>query len=42
MQILAIYPESQMIIVHRINTENGYSYDKNNLEKTLQLVLVQK
>ena len=38
MQILAIYPDSKMVIVHRVNTEKKYQYNKDDLEKTLQLV----
>ena len=38
MQLLGIYPESKMVIVHRVNTEKEYNYDKANLEQTIQLV----
>jgi hypothetical protein len=26
--MLAIYPDSKMILVHRVDTENNYIYDK--------------
>ena len=38
LQLLGIYPESKMVIIHRVNTEKGYNYDKSDLEKTNQLV----
>lgn len=42
MQLLGIYPESNMVIVHRVNTEKEYHYDKADLEKTIQLVFEAK
>ncbi|WP_226789087.1 serine hydrolase domain-containing protein [Polaribacter porphyrae] len=37
-QLLGIYPHSKMVIVHRVNTERKYAYNKEDLDKTIQLV----
>lgn len=38
MQLLGVYPELNMVIVHRVNTEKSYQYNKEDLEKTLKIV----
>lgn len=40
--MLAIYPESNMVLVHRVDTENDYKYDPNNIYKMLELVFKAK
>jgi len=40
--MLAIYPEYKMVLVHRVDTENDYEYEKNNIYKMLGLVMNSK
>ena len=40
--MLAVYPEYKMVLVHRVDTENDYKYDKNDIYKMLRLVMNSK
>jgi CubicO group peptidase (beta-lactamase class C family) len=40
--LLAVYPESKMVLVHRVDTENDYDYDKKDFYKMLDLVMDSK
>ncbi|MBS2100297.1 serine hydrolase [Carboxylicivirga linearis] len=40
--MLAIYPDYKMVLVHRVDTENDYDYEKNNIYKMLGLVMNSK
>ena len=37
--MLAIYPNLKMVLVHRVDTENDYVYDRNNINKMIELVM---
>jgi CubicO group peptidase (beta-lactamase class C family) len=41
-QLLGVYSDTKMVIIHRVNTEKTYKYDKADLDKTLQLVFDSK
>lgn len=36
--MLAIYPEDNLVLVHRVDTENEYQYDGNDIYRMLELV----
>ena len=36
--MLAIYPNSKLVLVHRVDTENNYHYNGNDIYKMLRLV----
>lgn len=40
--LLAIYPDYKMVLVHRVDTENEYHYEKNDIYKMIRLVLNSK
>lgn len=40
--ILAVYPNSKMVVVHRVNTENGFNYNKGDLYKMIGLIFDSK
>lgn len=40
--MLAIYPELKMVLVHRVDTENNYDYDKKKIYRMLPLVMNSK
>jgi len=40
--MLAVYPESNMVLVHRVDTENDYSYDNNSLHIMIDLIFDSK
>lgn len=35
---LAVYPKSEMVVVHRVDTENNYSFSQNDFYKMIDLV----
>ena len=40
--MLAVYPGSNMVIVHRVDTENDFSYNKDDFYKMIGLVFDSK
>ncbi|WP_375726430.1 serine hydrolase domain-containing protein [Saccharicrinis sp. FJH62] len=40
--MLAVYPESKLVMVHRVNTEEDYEYNSNDIYKMLRLVFMAK
>jgi CubicO group peptidase (beta-lactamase class C family) len=40
--MLAIYPDYKMVFVHRVDTENEYHYEKNDIYKMIRLVFNSK
>lgn len=40
--MLAIYPELKLVLVHRVDTENDFSYDKGDFYKMIDLVFDSK
>lgn len=40
--MLAIYPDSKMVFVHRVDTEKEYHYEKNDIYKMIRLVINSK
>lgn len=40
--MIAVYPDLKMVLVHRVDTENDYDYNKSDLHKTIELVMDSK
>jgi CubicO group peptidase (beta-lactamase class C family) len=40
--MLAVYPNSKMVMVHRVNTENDFSYKKDDFYKMIEIVFDSK
>jgi len=40
--LLAVYPDLKMVLVHRVDTENDYDYNKRDFYKMLELVMDSK
>ncbi|MFC6440372.1 hypothetical protein ACFQMB_10520 [Pseudobowmanella zhangzhouensis] len=42
MHFLAVYPEDDMVVVHRVNTEQDYSFTPNDLYPIIGMVFAAK
>ena len=40
--MLAVYPDSKMVVVHRVDTENDFSFNNGDLYKTIGLIFDSK
>lgn len=40
--MIAVYPDLKMVLVHRVDTENDYDYNKSDFYKMIELVMDSK